>query len=462
MAIDYLEIRDINRELIGIIDNADSIIWHAVYFGVGDFEIYARATEDILNLLKADNYVTRPNGESIAVIEKIHISRSEKDGNMITATGRFAKSILDRRIIYTLKGHNVSATILRGNVEEEVRKLVFDNAIACSFDSTRNMPVLELGQSSDIPDVIVDSNGNITEKQVTCKNLLTYSDSVLQEYNLTSFVYLDDLSKKLKYRIEKGIDRSIDNDMGLDPVIFSTDFDNISESKYTYELKSEKNTVLIGGEGEGIDRFYSLVTQNKTGLKRREMFIDDSQHATTFEADILKEKYPISGSFVGLNFLVNGKVFATLVTDLTKEYDLLTLRKMFPNGSGDGIEFTVGPVVYAIAVYGKSDAYTLTDIGYKAMLDSEGEEGKYKLLDSVYAEMLNGTGRQALLKNSSVETFEGKINVSNGNYILNRDFYLGDIVTIQDKLINKYVNVRITEITEVQDDNGYTVDVKYS
>ena len=43
MAIEYVEIRNTNAEVIGIIDAAQSIIWHSVYFGVGDFEIYTKA-----------------------------------------------------------------------------------------------------------------------------------------------------------------------------------------------------------------------------------------------------------------------------------------------------------------------------------------------------------------------------------------------------------------------------------
>ena len=42
-----------------------------------------------------------------------------------------------------------------------------------------------------------------------------------------------------------------------------------------------------------------------------------------------------------------------------------------------------------------------------------------------------------------------------------RDFALGDIVTIQDNNIGVYVNARIREAIEVQDENGYSVEVIY-
>ena len=37
--IEYVEIRGSETEIVGILDVATAIIWHSVYFGVGDFEI---------------------------------------------------------------------------------------------------------------------------------------------------------------------------------------------------------------------------------------------------------------------------------------------------------------------------------------------------------------------------------------------------------------------------------------
>lgn len=124
MAIEYVEIRDINREIIGVVDTANSIIWHEVYFGVGDFEIYAKATPEHLFLLVEDRYVTRPESDNVGIIEKIVIADNIQDGKMIVATGRFAKSILERRLIYKLSGKTNTPTILRGNVEENIRRVI--------------------------------------------------------------------------------------------------------------------------------------------------------------------------------------------------------------------------------------------------------------------------------------------------------------------------------------------------
>lgn len=370
--IEYVEIRDANTNVIGIIDVSKSVIWHSKYFGVGDFEIYVPVMPDLIGLLFRGLFVTRPNNKEVGVIEKINIIENKQDGIMIVASGRFAKSILDRRLIYNLSGTSNKATILRGNVESEVREVVKNNAIACPFDSKRNIDLLVLGSLSNIPSKIVDGNGNAAEKQVSYENLLTYTDGVLEEYGISSMCILGD--SKLQYIVYTGIDRSVNNTAGNIPIVFSQQYDNLTSSEYLYNATTEKNVALIGGEGEGVDRFYSLIEHSETGLNRREIWIDASS---------ISKKYK-------------------------DENDV---------------------------------EQTYTDTQYKAMLDAKGKQDIAPLV--------------------AAESFTGAIDVTNGNWVYGRDFALGDIVTVENNNIGKYANVRIREVTEIQDENGYAVEVTY-
>lgn len=365
MAIEYVEIRDANRQIIGIVDTAISIIWHSVFFGVGDFEIYAQATPEHLNLLKQDNYVTRPNDTTIGIIETVHITRSNQDGDVIIASGRFAKCLLERRFIYNISGNSNKPTILSGNVEVNARNLVSDNAISCAFDSKRNMPVLGLGALQGIQDTITDESGVATQIQVPCVNLLEYTDAFLHEYGLSAKIDFNDDTKKLEYVIAKGTDRS-------GSIIFSQEFDNLVQSDYIFDTTSERNFALIGGEGDEVQRLYSSVGTSQ-GLSRKELFVDGS---------IIAKKYK------------DGNVEKT---------------------------------------------YT----------------------DAEYIKLLQSQGRQDLFAYTITENFSGTINVTFGTWLLNRDYFLGDLVTIQDNKLNKYAVVRIVETTEVQDGNGYMIDAKY-
>ena len=373
MAIEYLEIRDTSTEIVDIIDTAKSIIWHAKYFGVGDFEIYAHATPEIIELLQAGFLVTRPDDLEVGVIETLDISENPQDGMMVTAAGRFAKSILDRRLIYLLRGNTNSPTILRGNVELAVRTVVSDNAIRCPHDSARNIPLLAMGERAGIPLEIVDADDDEAQKQATARNLLEYTDEVLEEYGLASMCYLDTDAKKLRYVVYSGVDRSAENDEGNDPIIFSKEFDNLGSSSYQLDATTEKNFVLIGGEGEGVERFYTFVNRGQpaSGLQRREMFLDASS--------------------------IN-----------------------------------------------------------KAYKDENDAEQVYS--DADYQKMLRAAGGQALAQAVAVETFHGAIDVTNSPWQYNRDFALGDFVTIQNDDIGAFVRVRLLDVLEVQDENGYSIE----
>ena len=215
--IDYLEIRNkSSREVIGIIDAAKSVIWKSVYYGVGEFEIYVSAELSSIDILSEDNYVTRPGNSECGIIERVEITNDRIDGRMIVASGRFIKSILDRRIVYsaTLSGvgnnyiwHCASST-LRGNVEAAVRGLIYNNAVAAG-DINRNIPEIYWTDEdiTGLPDVIVTDTASggeeSAEKQVTYKNLLEYTDSVLEEYSCGARMWLDDELLRFRYKIYK-------------------------------------------------------------------------------------------------------------------------------------------------------------------------------------------------------------------------------------------------------------------
>lgn len=464
MNIEYIEARNKNREVIGIIDDFISIIWHKMYYGVGDFEIYAQATKNHIDLLKEANYITRPNDDMVGIIEKVKITTSAQDGDVIVASGRFAKSILDRRLIckYNKDNYTNQPTVMRGNVEENIRKVVKDNAISCGFNHNRDIPILALGSLSNLSKIIVDEGGDATERQVSYQNLLSYTDEMLQEYEYGAKILLNDDSKLLEYKVYSGEDRTIENKVGNSPVIFSQDYDNLVQGDYENDTTAEKNVALTGGEGEGLERFYSIPTYDDTrgGLSRRELFVDASSLSSVLPATDLQYLFP-TGSFVGVYFVVNTRRYAEILVESTSQYSLETLKEKFPSGVTNGIHFDVDGLTYATLIYGEEDKYTLTQLGYKAMLDVDGTVGNYKLYNFVYSSMLDDAGRKQLSLLNTTTVYKGTINVTFGNWVLNRDYFLGDLVTIQDNKLGLYMNARITEVTEVQDENGYTIDVVY-
>ena len=384
--IEYVEIRDkSNRELIGIIDTAKSIIWKSQYYGVGEFEVYAMATPDIVSMLVEGNYVTRANNFECGIIEHTEKTDDSDDGMMIIASGRFIKSILDRRVIYsaTLSGTgnnyiwHCSANVLKGNVEAAIRKLISDNAYDC-VDSNRNIDELYLtdeditGLTEKIVVDVTSTEEESAEKQVTYKNLFDYSEQILKEYSLGAKMWLDRSLLKFRYKIYKGEDRSR-NSEDHQPIIFSKEYDNLISSSYIIDSSLSKNTALIGGEGEGVDRSCAFAYAWNKGLDRREVFVDASSITSTY---------------------TEGEVEKTYTTE-------------------------------------------------------------------EYRKQLEAQGKQTISELQTTETFNGEIDLTNSLYVYGEDYNLGDIITIEDKDINKYIDTRILTVTEVQDDDGYKIEIEY-
>lgn len=363
--IEYVEARNAELDVIGILDTAQSVIWHSIYYGVGDFQVFIRL-RDVIQIVADMQYITRPDNDEVGVIESILIADDAENGKMLTISGRFAKSLLDRRIIYTLSGTSNKPTILRDKVETNVRSLVNANAIV-----SRSLGIIELGAEAGIDKIIVDESGAAAEKQVSYENLLTYTDAVLKEYGLASKLKLN--GNKLQYIVFEGADRSADNTVGNQSIVFSKEHDNLLSSEYMLDTSLEKNVALIGGEGEGIDRF-CVTIGSASGLARKEVFVD--------------------------------------AKSVTKKYK-----------------------------------------------DANDVEKTYT--DAEYTSVLKAHGRQVISAQTVVEDFNGAIDITHGNWKYGIDVFLGDIVTVQDNDIGIYKNVRIGEVTEYQDQDGYAVEVVY-
>lgn len=381
-------------KMLGVVDDFSSLIWKNVYYGVGEFEVYARATTANMGLLTKGRYLLTPNGgdTEVGILERVEISRSPEEGRMITASGRFAKSILDRRIIYTPlydagEGGNgyiwrCKPMILSGKVDAAACSLVRDNATNPPLPShllrgdrrLYHMVCNEEDAASRYPETITVSTGDAeedAEKQVTFKNLLDYTDSLLEEYGLAARLELDRGDMLLHYRVFKGQSRTYSDHPAGEPIVFSEEMDNLASTDYVTDDTGKKTTAFIGGEGEGTDRKCAFAYEYIGGMERREVFVDASS------------------------------------------------------------------------------------------ITSEVEEGETAPTMEEYRKQLEAQGQQTVAQSPAEETLTGQMDLTNSRLRYRIDFNVGDVVTIEDSALGLASDVRILSVTEVQDENGYNIDMEY-
>lgn len=256
---------DQSFNLVGVIDEYVSIIWRPSYSEVGDFEIYLGASQKAIDLLKQNNYVVRSSDvsvedgvatyEKVMIIKNIQLITDVENGDFISVTGRELKYLLHQRIVW-------SQTNLSGTAEDAIRQLVDENAINPT-DTNRVIPNLALGVSAGLTDTI--------EKQVTGEHLDTAITEICTTYNYGWDIFVT--NNTLVLVVYTGLDRSY-GQSERPYVVFSDDFENLYNTDYQLITESYANTTLIGGEGEGLERIYTTVGYENSGLERYETFTD--------------------------------------------------------------------------------------------------------------------------------------------------------------------------------------------
>lgn len=249
-------------EKMGIITDSESIIWHKKYNDIGEFEIYLPASSDNIMFLKEDFYVVREDDDAVGIIENFHISYDEtNETDMMSVSGRFAESILERRIIW-------NQTQVKGYLEQGIRSLIMDNIISPTI-SARKIPFIKLGNLKGFIEKI--------EAQYTGDNLSTVIHDICNAHDIGYKLLLGD--KTFYFELYKGIDSSY-NQMENPHIIFSDEYDNLISSRYESNKSKYKNTALIAGEGEGVNRTTLAINNNNTGINRREIFVDAKDLST--------------------------------------------------------------------------------------------------------------------------------------------------------------------------------------
>lgn len=96
--INKVNVYDKSLALITTIFDFISCIWTTQYYDKGEFELVVQYTPDNLSALAVGNYLVKNNTKEVAVIDKVKYSYSPDEGGVITASGKMAISLLDRRL----------------------------------------------------------------------------------------------------------------------------------------------------------------------------------------------------------------------------------------------------------------------------------------------------------------------------------------------------------------------------
>ena len=414
-------------EIIKVIDSASSIIWTSRYYEAGDFEVYIRADEGIQKALSPGNYLMRYDSETTYVIESLKLNTDAENGDYFTVTGQDLKSLLKRRIVW-------KQTTVNGTLKECIEKLLIENVITPE-NSARALPLL-IGEYS-IRNIQI-------EAQYTGDDIYEVITALCKTYDIGWNIRLTQ-DRKFEFYLYEGKDRSYGQDEN-DYVVFSYDFENLVTSEYSLDNSSLKNVALVAGEGEGLYRRMCTVGVQH-GTERRELFVD-ARDITSDTGEEITETFSVSSrdkshTFSNYIYSIN-KVTITDPDASVGSYDS-------DNYTHNNQTWDCRTVYFNDCTSGWSESsdkpihrtYKVTITYNKGLSPEE------------YNALLTQRGEEKLAEAQAVEGLSGEVD-SIRQYMLDRDFFLGDIVQIENEY-GVQAQPRIIEIIESEDENGRSV-----
>lgn len=265
-----LYILDATRTLAGVVEQFEYLRWTRRYSDCGSFELKAIATPENVALLCVGNYLWKNDDGECGVIEFLEMSMTDRE--TITVGGRFAISILARRILW-------GTEVLSGDAGNIVISLL-NRHIRTPTDPARKIDYFDYQDNTPYMGV---------QMQASYKNLLAVLFEICEIHDAGLRALYNPATKRFSINFYKA---------GTVQAVFSQEYENLNEQTFSENNAQTANTALIAGEGEGEARTLVSII-GASGEERREVFVDAK--------DLRAEDFPSSYSSA-LNFRGQSKL----------------------------------------------------------------------------------------------------------------------------------------------------------
>lgn len=341
-----IAVLDTELNLIDFVDYRESYIWTERYGEAGDFELYFTASSKLLSIFQNGYYLYNAESNYMMIVETIKCTYDD-DGSHVAISGRSLESLLDRRIVWGQFSYF-------GQIQSLVKKLITENIIAPTEEKRK------------IPNFIFRDNTKLNRMfetvdiQYNGENLYDAIVSICATYNLGFRVYVENMHDFV-FELYSGEDRSYDQ-ITNPYVVFSPDFDNISEINYITSIKESKNVCMIAGEGEGSNQ-KTAIYGDAEGLNRKEVFLDCSKLSTT-----TKSGSKISDATYKEQLIQSGREEIDQYKNDASVEGKITNDKAFVYGT----DYNLGDIVVIDTGFGITRRGRITE--YIRSIDSSGSE----------------------------------------------------------------------------------------
>ena len=315
-------------QTVTLIDYAISVIWIRRFQECGEFELYLPATAELFSLFwDGLTFLTKEDEiETAMKVESVQLTTDPEEGDRLIVSGRSAECILSQRIV---TNRNIYDEIRADSV---IFRLIYNNAI----------PHAQLIESRGIPEMangtIIDGFEETVSGSFYMENLLDSVWSICKTGHIgfrTIFTGSGFINQPYA-----GADRT-------QKVIFSSEFENLGNTEYLYDMTNYFNSVTETAKKEDWI-CEATVTDNSEGMLLIEHHVE-SENLDTSEmtADDLRTE---------LNRRAKNNLYQSKVKQEFSGEIVNTEMYRY------GIDYNLGDKVSIVNGYGIEGTATITEI----------------------------------------------------------------------------------------------------
>ena len=256
-----------NFELLGEIDDYESLQFIRRFYKVGEFELHINVNKNNTDVLVDDNLIllgTNYNKVGIIMHRENSYDQNGEPTDTLVIKGLTLKGIMIRRLIVPLISGN-GYDSQTGSIETILKTFVNNNVVNPT-DASRKIPQVSIA---------TDQQRGKQDKWRSRFEVLSDKLAEIGEYAQIGWdVTLDINNSKWVFDVAIGKNLTVEQET-FPPVIFSVDFNSIKSRHYISSSLTAKNVGYCGGKGDDADRIIQQIGE-VTGLERIETFIDCS------------------------------------------------------------------------------------------------------------------------------------------------------------------------------------------
>lgn len=261
-------------EPVGQLDEYTSLIWPDAFVGHAMFQLWAPITDGNAEMLKPDNVIWC-GGENAAIIKIVKETIDEDGEKQFNVKGYTLEFLLADVIVaglYNKNGTNYISTIM--------------------YDIVGKFAINPTDQKCKIPYLVNAEDMHVGKTtsgyQKTGGSVYDAIYDMAYESGIGFSIIFDPYGKRFVFEVRDGVDRTQEQEEN-DPVVFSTELEDILSSQYYLNIEDVKNVAMVQGEIKNGSRTSVYVGETSaSGLNRKALYVD--------ARDLQSEVYDDSGN----------------------------------------------------------------------------------------------------------------------------------------------------------------------